>query len=74
MSIELRDRIERRPIDSLVPYARNSRTHSDEQIQQLVESMRSVRRWQEFAGGIAILADTGQTFGQVAAQRGVPEI
>ncbi len=41
MSIELRDRIERRPIDSLVPYARNSRTHSDEQIQQLVESMRS---------------------------------
>lgn len=31
---------ELRPIAGLVPYARNSRTHSEEQIAQLVESMR----------------------------------
>lgn len=40
MLVEIRDRIERRPTDSLVPYARNSRTHSDEQISQIVESMK----------------------------------
>jgi DNA modification methylase len=28
------------PIDALLPYARNSRTHSDEQIEQIVASMR----------------------------------
>lgn len=38
--VEIRDRIERRPIEALIPYARNSRTHSDEQIDQLVASMR----------------------------------
>ena len=38
--VEIRDRIERRPIESLIPYARNSRTHSDEQIEQLMASMR----------------------------------
>jgi DNA modification methylase len=37
--VQIRDQIERRPIDSLVPYARNSRTHSDEQIQQIADSM-----------------------------------
>ena len=34
------DSVERRPIDSLIPYARNSRTHSDEQIAQIAASMR----------------------------------
>ena len=38
--VEIRDRIERRPIEALIPYARNSRTHSDEQIEQLMASMR----------------------------------
>ncbi len=28
------------PIDRLIPYARNSRTHSDEQVAQIVTSIR----------------------------------
>ena len=31
------DRVERVPIDALVPYARNARLHSDEQIEQIAE-------------------------------------
>ena len=38
--VEIRDKIERRPIGSLIPYARNARTHSDAQIQQIAASMR----------------------------------
>lgn len=34
------DRIERRPIDALIPYARNARTHSDAQVAQIAASMR----------------------------------
>lgn len=34
------DRVERRPIEALVPYARNSRTHSDEQVAQIAASMK----------------------------------
>lgn len=34
------DKIERRPIDSLIPYASNARTHSDEQVAQIAASMR----------------------------------
>lgn len=34
------DKVERRPIDKLVPYARNSRTHSEEQVAQIAASMR----------------------------------
>lgn len=33
------DQVERRPIAALVPYARNARTHSDEQIEQLAASI-----------------------------------
>ncbi len=33
------DRVERRPIDALIPYARNARTHSDAQIAQIAASM-----------------------------------
>ena len=34
------DKIEHWPIEKLIPYARNSRTHSDEQIGQLVASIK----------------------------------
>ncbi len=34
------DKVERRPILSLVPYARNARTHSDEQVAQVAASIR----------------------------------
>src|ERR1700712_434929 len=34
------DRVERRPIASLVPYARNARTHSNAQVAQLAASIR----------------------------------
>ena len=34
------DAIERRAVDSLVPFARNSRTHSDEQVAQVAASIR----------------------------------
>lgn len=32
--------VEQRPIEALVPYARNSRTHSDEQVAQIAASIR----------------------------------
>lgn len=32
--------IHRRPVDGLIPYARNSRTHSDEQVAQIAASIR----------------------------------
>lgn len=34
------DSVERRPIEALVPYARNSRTHSDAQVAQIAASMK----------------------------------
>ena len=34
------DKVERRSIDDLIPYARNSRTHSDEQVAQIAASMK----------------------------------
>ena len=34
------DKVERRPIDGLIPYARNARTHSDDQVAQIAASMR----------------------------------
>lgn len=33
-------RIKQRPVDSLIPYARNARTHSDEQVAQIAASIR----------------------------------
>src|SRR6188474_3475151 len=33
-------RIESRPVTSLIPYARNARTHSDEQVAQIAASIR----------------------------------
>lgn len=38
--VVIHDQIERLPISDLVPYARNSRTHSDEQLAQIAASMR----------------------------------
>lgn len=34
------EQVERRPIDSLIPYARNARTHTDEQVQQIAAAIR----------------------------------
>ena len=34
------DKVERRSVDALVPYARNARTHSDEQVAQIAASIR----------------------------------
>jgi DNA modification methylase len=34
------DRVERRPLASLIPYARNARTHSEAQVAQIAASMR----------------------------------
>jgi ParB-like chromosome segregation protein Spo0J len=34
------DKVKRRKLDTLLPYANNSRTHSDEQIKQLANSIR----------------------------------
>lgn len=34
------DRVERRAVDALIPYARNARTHSDEQVAQIAASIR----------------------------------
>ena len=34
------DKVERRPVSGLVPYARNARTHSDEQVAQIAASIR----------------------------------
>jgi ParB-like chromosome segregation protein Spo0J len=34
------DRVERRSINALIPYARNARTHSDAQVAQIAASMK----------------------------------
>jgi ParB-like chromosome segregation protein Spo0J len=33
-------RVEYRPLDALIPFARNPRTYSDEQVSQIAASMR----------------------------------
>lgn len=61
------DNVERWPIDDLLPYARNSRTHSDAQIAQIVASMK------EFGWTIPVLVDEEGTIlaghGRVLAAR-----
>ena len=47
------DAIERRPLAALVPYARNARTHSDEQIAQIAASIT------EWGWTMPILVDEG---------------
>ena len=34
------DKVERRKVSSIIPYARNSRTHSDEQVSQIAASIK----------------------------------
>jgi hypothetical protein len=45
------DKVERQPIDPLIPYARNARTHSDEQVAQIAASIK------EWGWTIPILTD-----------------
>jgi DNA modification methylase len=47
------DKVERRKIDALIPYARNARTHSDEQVAQIAASIR------EWGWTVPILVDEG---------------
>ena len=68
------DQVERRAVTSLVPYARNARTHSDEQVSQIAASIR------EWGWTVPILVDEGGSIiaghGRVlAAQRlGLAEV
>ena len=48
------DRVERRAVASLVPYARNSRTHSPAQVDQIAAS---IRQW---GWTTPVLVDEGQ--------------
>src|SRR4029077_12042689 len=47
------DKVERQPIAALVPYARNSRTHSPEQVAQIAASIR------EWGWTVPVLVDEG---------------
>ena len=40
MSIQVAQQIVQQPLEALLPYARNSRTHSDEQVAQIAASIR----------------------------------
>ena len=68
------DAVERRPVAALVPYARNARTHSDEQVAKIAASIR------EWGWTMPVLVDEAGTIiaghGRVlAAQRlGLPEV
>lgn len=68
------DAVERRPVAELVPYARNARTHSDEQVAQIAASIR------EWGWTMPVLVDEAGTIiaghGRVlAAQRlGLAEV
>ena len=68
------DAVERRPVAALVPFARNARTHSDEQVAQIAASIR------EWGWTVPVLVDEAGTIiaghGRVmAAQRlGLTEI
>src|ERR1700712_1006776 len=57
------DHVERRPIASLVPYARNARTHSDAQVAQVAASIR------EWGWTMPVLVD--EVGGIIAGHRGV---
>jgi ParB-like chromosome segregation protein Spo0J len=61
------DKVERRPVEVLVPYARNARTHSDEQVAQIAASIR------EWGWTVPVLVDEGGSIiaghGRVMAAR-----
>ena len=48
------DKVEQWPIDKLIPYAKNSRTHSEEQVAQIAASIQT-----------ATLEADGRTFDEV---------
>ena len=52
------DKVEKRSVASLIPYARNSRTHSDAQVAQIAASVK------EWGWTIPVLIDEG---GQIIA-------
>lgn len=64
--------IEMMRLGDLVPYARNARTHSAEQVEQIAASIAielnpayvdvAIRRWQNFTGQRAVHAVTGALF------------
>lgn len=68
------DRVERRPLAALIPYARNARTHTPEQIEQLCNSIR------EWGWTIPVLIDpegeiiAGHARVQAAAKLGFSEV
>ena len=68
------DKVERRPIDALIPYARNARTHSEEQVAQIAASIRewgwTVPVLVDEAGGI--IAGHGRVM--AARKLGLPEV
>jgi len=62
-------KIENIAIESLIPYARNSRTHSEEQVAQVAASIKEFGFTNpvlidEQGGIIAVHAVTGQAFGE----------
>ena len=59
------DQVERWPIDRLIPYAKNSRTHSEAQIAQLAASMK------EWGWTNPVLAD--EAGGVIAMSSGAPK-
>jgi len=73
------EHVEKRPVASLIPYARNSRTQSEagEQTGRHIYAMElspeyvdvAVERWQNFTGQTATLEETGQTFTEMKEAR-----
>lgn len=57
--------VEYRPLDSLVPYARNARTHSDAQVAEIAGSIREFG----FTSPVLIAEDGTLIAGQRAATR-----
>lgn len=68
------DKIERKAVESLIPYARNARTHSDEQVAQIAASI------QEWGWTVPVLVDEAGSIiaghGRVMAARklGITEV
>lgn len=69
--------IEQVSIDDLIPYARNSRTHSDAQVAQIAASIREFGFTNPvlidagagiIAGRAAVLEGSGRTFDDLAAE------